>query len=411
MAGDHTRREFLKRTGRAAVGAGIGLAAGRALHGSAPAWAQEPGANEKVVLGVIGTGGRGTSIMRTALRCGGVEVAALCDVYDQRLNRAKEAAGGTARAYTDYRRVLEHKDIDAIILATPDHWHHDMFTDAIQAGKDIYCEKPMSKTIDEGRHMVGVARASKQVVQVGTQRRSGQQYPEARKLIEDGKLGRIRFVRAYDCRNYTIRDPFHPPEKFEGTIDWKRFLGKAPECKFDPYRYFAWRWFWDYAGGLVTDVGVHVLDVVHWLTGNDTPRSVVCQGAVYELEYWETPDVVNAIFDYGTHSVGLTFNFDNKHQGNGIMIYGTDATMEVRRSTIHVFPERGDASEPELTIPESGWVQEHVQNFIDCVRSRAEPNAPVELGHRSLLPLHLANMAYRERRTIVWDAERQQVAT
>ena len=406
MAQDSTRREFLKRTGRAAVGAGIGLTAARTLNGAAPARAQEVAANEKVVLGVIGTGGRGTGIMRQAMRCGGVEVAAVCDVYDERRNQARDIAGEQARAYLDYREVLERKDIDAVIIATPDHWHHDVFCDAIQAGKDIYCEKPMSKTIEEGRHMVGVARASKQVVQIGTQRRSGKQYPEARKLIESGRLGRIRFVRAYDCRNYTTRDPFRPPEKFTGKIDWNRFLGSAPQRSFDPYRYFAWRWFWDYAGGLVTDVGVHVLDVVHWLAGDDTPRSVVCHGGVYELEYWETPDVVNVVLDYEAHSVGLTFNFANKHQGNGIMFYGTDATMEVRGSDIYVFSEEGNASEPELTIPASGWVQEHVQNFIDCVRSRAEPAAPVELGYRSLLPLHLANMAYRERRMVAWDAER-----
>ena len=403
MSQDTTRRDFLKRTGRAAVGAGIGLMA----QARRSAVAQEPGANEKVVLGVIGTGGRGTSIMRTAMRCAGVEVAAVCDVYDERLNRAREVAGELAKPYADYRQLLERADIDAVIIATPDHWHHRIFVAAIQAGKDIYCEKPMSKTIEEGRQMVEAARASRQVVQIGMQRRSGQQYPQARKLIESGKIGRIRFVRAYDCRNYTISDPFHPPEEFAGKIDWQRFLGPAPPHEFDPFRYFAWRWFWDYAGGLVTDVGVHVLDVVHWLTGNDTPRSVVCHGGVYELEYWQTPDVVNVVFDYGTHSVGLTFNFANKHQGNGIMFYGTDATMEVRGSTIYVFPESGDASKPELSIPEAGWVQEHVQNFIDCVRSRAEPAAPVELGYRSLLPLHLANMAYRERRMVGWDAERE----
>jgi predicted dehydrogenase len=406
MAPDSTRREFLKRTSRAAVGAGFGLAASQALHGTTAARAQEPGANEKVVLGVIGTGGRGTGIMRTAMRCPGVEVAGVCDVYDERRDRAREIAGEQAKTYGDHRKLLDCKDIDAVIIGTPDHWHHDVFRDAIQAGKDIYCEKPMSKTIEEARHMVGLAQASDQVVQIGTQRRSGKQYPEARKLIESGKIGRIRFVRAYDCRNYTQRDPFRPPESFSGKIDWQRFLGNAPACKFDPHRYFAWRWFWDYAGGLVTDVGVHVLDVIHWLTGVDTPQSVVCSGGVYELEYWQTPDVVNAVFDYGSHSVALTFNFANKHQGNGIMIYGTDATMEVRRSTIYVYPESGDASKPELTIPESGWVQEHVQNFIDCVRSREEPAAPVELGYRSLLPLHLANMAYRERRVVAWDAGR-----
>ncbi|MFQ5811153.1 MAG: Gfo/Idh/MocA family protein, partial [Armatimonadota bacterium] len=400
-------REFLRRTGSAAVGAGLGLMA----QARRSAHAQEVGANEKVVLGLIGAGGRGTGIMRTAMRCPGVEVAAVCDVYDQRRDRAREVAGEQAKTHLDYRRVLDNKDIDAVIIGTPDHWHHDIFCDAIQAGKDIYCEKPMSKTIEEGRHMVGVARASKQVVQIGTQRRSGQQYPQARQLIEDGKIGRIRFVRAYDCRNYTQRDPFHPPAEFAGKIDWERFLGRAPRCKFDPFRYFAWRWFWDYAGGLVTDVGVHVLDVVHWLTGNDTPRSVVCHGGMYELEYWQTPDVVNVVLDYGSHSVGLTFNFANKHQGNGIMFYGTDATMEVRRSDIHVFSEQGSASEPEITIPASGWVQEHVQNFIDCVRSRAEPAAPVELGFRSLLPLHLANMAYRERRMVEWDAEREGIVT
>ncbi len=405
-----SRRTFL----RSSTALGLGLAATGLLADDARA--QQPaGANDKIVMALIGSGGRGTRLMRVAAGAPNVEFAMVCDVYEPRLQQAREQAGDQCVAVREYQRVLDNKDVGAVIIATPDHWHRRIFLDALQAGKDIYCEKPMSKTIEEGREMVDAAQATDRVVQIGTHRRSGQNYPQARKLVEDGKLGVIHFVRAYDCRNYCQRDPFAPPkdldpDAFRAQLDWEAFQGSAPRRELDPHRYFAWRWFWDYAGGLMTDVGVHVMDIVHLITAASRPRSVVAHGAVYELDYWQTPDVVNAVFDYGSHSVALTFNFTNGHQGNGIMFYGSQATMEVRGSAIFVYPEQGDRSKPEVMLPGSPETELHVGNFLSCVRSREKPNAPVELGHSSLVPSHLANIAYRQRKMVTWDAEREQIA-
>jgi predicted dehydrogenase len=224
--------------------------------------------------------------MQMAMGCPNTAVAAVCDVYEPRRSQAVTLTDGKATPYIDYRELLDREDIDGVIIATPDHWHQRVLTDTVQAGKDAYCEKPMSKTLEQGFEMIKAVRNTDAVVQIGTHRRAGQQYREARKLVEEGKLGTIRFARGYDCRNYTILDPFAPPKEFTGELDWDRFEGPAGHHEFRPERYTAWRWFWDYAGGLVTDVGVHVMDVIHWVTGADTPKSVVCHGSAYQLGYW-----------------------------------------------------------------------------------------------------------------------------
>lgn len=370
------------------------------------------GANDRIVVALVGAGGMGTVNMVSTMREPNVRIGALCDLAEFRIKAAlahtKDQAGGPADGvFVDYRRILDNKDIDAVIIATPDHWHHRVFLDSVDAGKHVYQQKPMCHTIEQGLEMVRAAKARpKQVVQIGTQRRSGKQYPKAKELIESGKLGKITFIRCWDTRNWVHQDPFKP-YPFEGKLDWDRFqLPCKDKVKFDPQRYFAWRWFWPYAGGLVNDVGVHVMDVVHWLTGNDTPKSAVANGGVYGLKYWETPDVVNCVWDYGTHSVAFLGNFNNGFLNAGLTLYGTDATMEVQGFEGHIVvkAEDGKLSTIAEFKPEN---DSHEGNWIRAIRGMEKVHAPVELGFNSLLPSLLANLAYRNGKKMGWDADQQ----
>ncbi len=413
MSSRVSRRDFLAASSRTAAALSVGSLWAR----SALAQARQIGANDRVTIGLIGAGGRGCEDARSACSADNVACVAAADVatfrFDQGLPAIRKAMedrniqGVQIETCGDYRRVLDRKDIDGVIIATPDHWHSRIFIDAMEAGKHVYQEKPMSKSIEDGYAMLAAARKHPDLrVQIGTQRRSGRIYLQAKELIDQGKIGEIKFVRCYDCRNWVLHgDPFEPKGPVdEKAIDWDTFQvpcrSKRP---FDAYRYFAWRWFWDYANGLVTDVGVHVLDVVHWMTGSDTPRSVVCNGGVYALKKWETPDVVNAVWDYGTHSVAFTSNFANGHQGDGLTLYGTKGTVEVKGHSIKVW--EGDPGKAIAGFPDDGGHARHQANWIECIRSGKPTNAPVELGVSSLLPLHLANLAYREGKKVTWDPD------
>lgn len=404
-----TRRGFLRRS-TAAVAA-IGLGAGVRPR-TALSVARTIGANDRIVLGLIGSGGMGTVDLLAAMKEPNVVAGAVCDLAEFRLKalieKTRDQPGGPPKAvFGDYRPMLDDKNIDAVIIATPDHWHFQPFVDSIGADKHVYQQKPMCYTIEQGREMVRVAQAKPNlVVQIGTQRRSGRQYPKAKELIDQGRIGKVTYVRCWDTRNWSRNDPF-TPRPFEGKLDWERFeLPCKTKTRFDPYRYFAWRWYWEYAGGLVTDVGVHVMDVAHWLTGKDTPRDVVCNGGVYGLPYWQTPDVVNAVWNYGTHSVVFTANFNNGFHGDGLALYGTDATMEVQGHDIVVIAEHGKR---EVIARFASENSSHEGNWIRAIRGQEKVNAPVELGFKSLLPCLLANLAYRSGKKLSWDPQAEKV--
>ncbi len=403
-----TRRCFLRRTSAAVAALGLG---GSSLAPARTALSvrRTIGANDRIVLGLIGAGGMGTVDMRAAMAEPNVLIGSLCDIAEFRLKAAAEVTkgqpGGPAKClYGDYRPMLDDKDIDAVISATPDHWHYRVFVDSILAGKHVYQQKPFCHTLEQGIEMVRVAQANPGcVVQIGTQRRSGRHYPKAKALIDEGKIGDITFVRCWDTRNWVRHDPF-TPYKYEGKLDWDRFqLPCEHKVEYDDRRYFAWRWYWDYAGGLVTDVGIHVMDVVHWLTGKDTPKTVVCHGGVYGLKYWETPDVVNALWDYGTHSVAFLSNFNNGFLGDGLAIYGTKGTLEVRSHDIYVTSEGQREKIAEFKADNAS----HEGNWIKAIRGIEKVNAPVELGLKSLIPSLIANQAYRSGRKLAWDPVQQ----
>ena len=416
-----SRRSFLAKSTRTAAV----LTAGSFLTArTARAAVRQIGANDRIVLGVIGSGGQGTHDSSTACGLPNVVCAGLADVAEFRMDYTsrvlteamskKGASNVKIDRYGDYRKLLDRKDIDGVIIATPDLWHAEPFIAACGAGKHIYQEKPFSFTIEQGEAMLAAAKKQKGLtIQVGTQRRSHSHYAIAKKYIDDGKLGSIGWIRAFDCRNYiSAEDPFTPEatarrsgspnlDYSKAKIDWDQFQAPCQhKIPFDPTRYTAWRWFWDYAGGLVTDVGVHVIDNVHWLMGEPTPKSAVCNGGVYAVKYWETPDVANAVIDYGTFSLSFTGNFTNGFDGDGFILYGTKGTMEVRGNDIKVW------AEGQRDKPVEQWADHsvpHQHNWLACIRSGDKPNAPVELGVSSLLPSHMANMAYRAGKRITWD--------
>ncbi len=380
------------------------------------------GANEKLSIGLVGCGNRGNSLIREVLKLGH-HVVAVCDIAEFRLDSVcktvVDANEEKPDRYSDHRRLLEHKGLDAVIIATPDHHHRDQVIAAIEAEKDIYIEKPMTKSIEEGKEIIEAVRRGPKlrVVQVGNQRHSGSHWKRCRDVIESDDFGKLVSVKVWDTRNWVKKDPFAVPDWFEKEhekqIDWAAFLGKAPKRPFNPLRYWSWRWYWDYAGGLMTDIGAHQIDIVQWLGGVDAPKSVTANGGVYHFKHWETPDVVTATWDYGRFASTFHVEFINGADGVGAAFYGTrmtiiaDATREIR-----VY-DTADRITPE-TKPLDVWKVEnetpaHVKNWIECCKSRKDPNSPVELGHKVILSAHLANLSYRTAKKIFWDADRQEV--
>lgn len=400
MTNDKTktpRRWFLKQSGKGAAALGV-----------APSLIKAAGANRRITLGIIGCGGRGTYLMKEAQNQG-CRIAALCDIAEMRLGWARQHVKGTFDRCEDYRELLARKDIDAVVNATPDHWHHDVLIDAVKAGKDVYTEKPFSHSIESGNRMVAEVRKTRTIVQVGNHRRSGNHWVKARNLIASGVLGKITWARVFDTRSWVKDDPLKPIP-VEGKLNWEKFLGKAPKREFSPHRYWAWRWFWDYAGGLMTDIGAHQLDILHWLTDSLGPKTIAANGGTYFFDHWETPDVVHAVLDFGHFSGVFSVGFVNKHDGVGAVFYGTEGTLVVTASKFYTTMEHGDQAGKVVESWERPYEgPAHVANWLSCIRSRLAPNSPVELGNSIINTAHAANMAYRQGVRVTWDAEKQAV--
>lgn len=362
------------------------------------------GANEALRIGVIGCGDRGTSRARTAKRLG-AEIVALADVNKAMQERCDHEIDQKSIHILDYTELLERDDIDGVIAAPPDHWHYQVLMDAIKAKKDVYIEKPLSRTIEEGREMVKAVQASKQVVTVGNHRRSGTHWATAHDKIKAGEIGEIKWVRTWDTR-YRLVDPYQNRAKDKSLfnpekIDWIRFLGSAPNIAFDAERCSAWRWYWDYAGGLMTDIGPHMLDVAMWLTECQGPNSVVCNGGNYHYPRWETPDNVHAILDCGTFSIVFDVQFMNGYDGDGAAFFGTEGSIIQGRDGNF---RRYDTDNNELEMWErNDEGTAHMVNWLECIRSRKEPNSPVEIGNRVIVGAHLANIGYREGKRVDYD--------
>lgn len=378
-----------------------GLAAWAAIRTDAYA------ANDVIRIGVIGAGGRARNLIEAAQKYGG-RIVAICDINAFQLDQSEGVVEGEKPArYVAHEDLLARDDIDAVLIASSDHWHHDHLVDSIAAGKDVYLEKPMTRTLEEGQNIVKVVEKSDRIVQVGNQRRSGKHWEKARDMVTAGKIGDLRFIRTWDTR-YRPNCPYvsRASRYKESLIDWKRFLGKAPDRPYDPVRVSAWRWFWDYAGGLMTDIGPHRLDIAHWISDTIGPKSVVCNGGNYHSPKWETPDNVHAILDCGTFCINFNVHFMNGYDSGGAGYYGTGGTIVQGHGKMRYVDTKGKLIEEWRTPPEG---DAHMENFLDCVRSRKQPNSPVGVANKVLAGAHLANLSYKTGKRVHWNAESEKI--
>ncbi len=365
--------------------------------------ASAQGANDRITFGLIGSGGRGRGVARAFIELG-AQCAAVCDVYKPNLAKGIEIAGEAATGYSDFRRLLERNDLDAVLIATPDHWHVPMMLAAVQAGKDVYCEKPMSHSISEGVRAIRGVRATGRIVQIGMQRRSTAWIIEAKKLVDDGTIGKVFMAKAQ--WNWVRSAPLNNTV-LEGELDWKRFLGRATARPLEPQRFRSWRYFWDYSGGNMTDQGTHLMDVIQWLSSSGTPRSAVCQGMVFEMSGSEVPDAFAAAFEYQGMLATWTLNYNNDYEnGWTIRLEGNNGTLVLNGEGYKVFAEPWkDNLEPIIEVADLMPTIPHVRNFLECIKSREEPNAPVEVGHSAVCGPHLANIAFHTRRAACLNPE------
>lgn len=368
------------------------------------------GANNRIRVAGIGCGGRARFLLDLVNQIGGGETVAVCDVYGPRRREARKKVAPGAREYVDYRQLLEQSDVDAVVIGSPDHWHVPMTIAAIAAGKDVYVEKPVSHTIEEGERLRKAAGASRQVVQVGYQQRSWEHFKQARRIVAAGKLGKITLVLASWYQNYLKFDPA-TAQVDQGELDWKRWLGSAPDQPVNAVRYHRWRWFWDFGGGHLTDLYSHWGDTIHWLMGSETPRTAQAMGSRYVLDYLECPDTINAAYDYpGGFEVVYNGTMVCHLEGGNIAFRGSKAMMKLNRDGFAVYPEgvvRAEKThypEPEIAMRSlhDGAI-DHMRNFLDCVRSRKTPNAPVESSVASANAAHFGNLALRKGERLVCD--------
>lgn len=377
------------------------------------------GANDRVNIGLIGCGDRATSVFGTFLKQPDVTPVAVCDVYEPFATKAA-ALGTSVSSHKDFRKLLELKNVDAVIVGTPDHWHALQTILACQAGKDVYVEKPLSLTVSEGRQMVTAARKYNRVVQTGSQQRSGPHYQAAVKLIQEGGIGAVRKISAGYTRNVI---PGFKPMEFGAQqpreLDWDLWLGPAPKVPFDPFRcIYNFRWFWDYSGGQMTNWGAHNLDIARWALQARGPVAVSAFGGRYELkDGGETPDVQEVIYNFTGCVVTWSGREVNRTRDEYLVFHGTKGTLNIMRDGFTVTPEvwkptrskDTPAMDPlEMKGDARGMDPLHVRNFLDCVKDRKRPAADVEEGHLSATVCHLGNIATRLGRSLKWDTDREQ---
>ena len=362
-------------------------------------------ASDTINIGCIGTGGRCRRLMANLGQVPGTRIGALCDVWEDALARARQIAPKDAFFTNDYHELLERPDIDAVIIGSPDHWHVPMTIDACNAGKDVYVEKPLTHDLSEGDAVVRAQDENGRVVQVGTQQRSMPHFKRAREIVTLGRLGTVHKVRMTWNRNRTSA-PARSYEIDPAAVDWRRFLGTAPDQPFDPYRFRNWRWFWDFGGGILTDLMVHWIDAVNWLLDLPEPSVATTVGDNFAMDRWETPNTIQTLFRYPGRQVQIQFEgtFVNQRNKAMVEIMGTAGTMYLDRGRMEVDPEPGSGLEPEDFSPGTGvrgadfdvdGETPHLQNWIDAIRSRSKPNTPAEAGVRACVSAHLGNLAYR----------------
>ena len=369
------------------------------------------GANDRVQLGLIGCGERGRSDMGKFIKAGNTDVVALCDIYGAQIDRAKQDAPN-ARSFTDHHALLALKDVDVVLIAVPDHWHAAIATDALNAGKDVYVEKPLTLKIEEGPGIVKAARLNSRICQVGMQQRSGKHYLEAKRLYMDtGKLGKITLACTWWHGNsYHLRKAPASLQTQPANLDWAHFLGPLKWRDWDPQQYWNWRAYLDFGGGQVTDLFTHWIDVVHMFMGQDNPISAAAAGGVYHYKDGRTaPDTINVLLEYPTQ---FTATFEATLApgitGEGVEMCGTEGRLWIDRTRYEFHPP-GRNAQATVVQASSDLDLDHVQNFLECVRSRKLPNGDVLIGHRSAQASHLGNLSYMQKRRIDFDPVREEI--
>jgi predicted dehydrogenase len=385
-------------------------------------------------MGYIGLGNRGDQVHDAFLEHGDQQTVAVCDLRDDYMDFAIKKSRATPKKYRDYKKLLEDKDVDAVVVATPDHWHALMFVDACHAGKDCYVEKPLSLTVAEGRRMVEVARQTNRVSQVGIHRRSAAFCKEAAEFVRSGGIGQVTVARAYHIMNSWPNGIGNPADSAPpDAAMWDQWLGPAPKVPYNQNRmFYDFRWFYDYSGGQLTNFGVHYMDMMRWCLGKEAPKSVVAMGGKLVVkDNREIPDTLEVIWDFdGTLVMFAQYNANSAPgnlQGSEMELRGTKGTMYIHGSRWEVVPEKvtdkmsyartpldreseksyNPSKKPVMEGKKMSGSQDtafHARNFLDCVKSRAKCNCDIEIGHRSTSATLIGNIAHRTKSYLEWDA-------
>jgi predicted dehydrogenase len=364
------------------------------------------GANERLRVGIIGAGGRMHGLLNAADNTGvPFEIVSVSDVYAPHREEVKTRANAVSAATPmDYREVLDDKSIDAVIIATPDHWHVRIAGAALSAGKDVYLEKPVTHTVEEGAELEKCVRSSKQILQCGMQQRSWTHFRNAVDLIQGGALGQVTQIRTYWWQNYGLN--WVPKPVDVAQLDWKQWLGGAPEQPFSLEKFNRWRWFWSFGGGAMTDLFTHWIDVAQWAMKADQPTMALMLGDKYLFKQWECPDTIQAAFRYPGFDVVYEGMMSSSIDDGGLEFRGTEATLKINRSGMSVFHENVKGDRNPILKEESfedGTIP-HIKNFFECIKTRKEPNAPVEAGVAAARAGHIGNLAYHHGGKTSWPA-------
>ncbi len=364
---------------------------------------------DQIALGVIGAGGRGTLVMTTFQKDAALRVAAICDVYEPNLEKAATAAGSKPKLYRNYKDLLADRDVQAVLIATPEHWHAQMVLDALAAGKDVYVEKPLCHTPEEGARLVEAEKHTKSIVQVGMQRRSYDLYQQGRDLIAANRLGAVRMVRSWWLNNYLGGGV---ATKLDGPLDWEQWQGPAERRPFDANRFRQWRFYSEYAGGILADQGAHVFDGIHMLMGAGFPSAVNASAGKPHKAGVNQPESVVAIAEYpqdfiATFSINYAAMQYRTRNDQLNQLDGDLARMDIGREDLKIFA-KGSEDTPALTAKsERGFnyaTDLHVQNFLDCVRTRKTPTAPMRVAFQAALVVQMANLSLKRGRRLTWNA-------
>jgi predicted dehydrogenase len=435
---DTTRRGFIKQVTAGAIAAAGSVAADPRLEAAPrglpyPAQSRPLGANDRINVGFVGCGGRMNAhirrIMERHKQQGDVQAVAVNDIWDKRKGRAREATGVDERSvYHDYRELCARPDVDVVVISSPDHWHHLHAMEALRNGKDVYLEKPMTYTVDEAREIAEAVEAGGRILQVGSQYTSMDHFRKARKAVQDGLLGQVVWASGGFGRNRNQRGEWNTtidPDANERTLDWKAFLGPAPRRPFDAARYFRWRKYWDYSGGIATDLFYHTVSPLLLSIGGDFPVRVTASGGIYRQKDREVPDTFFMNVDYPAWTMQLACSVASG-VGAPLVIHGSEATLLVAEDSesltntqMEIVPDREYRDEfvkkagvevMKIDVqPFARGSHPHMDNFLECVRSREEPNLPAQLGYQAMAAIGMGVQAYRQHEVLFFDRRRQKV--